>query len=342
MTGIELHESTAVVMVVALLAYALLGGADFGAGVWDLLATGPRKREQRERLQRAIGPIWEANHVWLIVVIVVLFVCFPPAFRALGEGLHVCLTLMLFGIVLRGSAFVFRAYSDDESRFAGVWGRVFSASSVFTPIMLGAALAAMASGALTFDDDGRFAGSQWTTWLAPFPMAVGVFVLCAFAHLAAVYLCVEIRDDEALRADFRRRAWWSAGAMFVAGGAARLFASGGAPEFASRLMGSWWSLPLSLGAGALLLASALALARGLWGLARLCSAGVVTLLVAGFGAAQWPWLVRPEASVDNAAAPDATHTIVLAALGAGSLILIPSLIYLMRIFKGERSFALLK
>src|SRR5262245_55702390 len=103
-------------MMVSLTFYALMGGADFGGGVWDLFAFGPRKRAQRELIAEAIGPIWEANHVWLILVIVILFTAFPPAFAAIATALHIPLTLMLVGIVLRGSAFTFRSYdkrTDD-------------------------------------------------------------------------------------------------------------------------------------------------------------------------------------------------------------------------------------
>src|SRR3954466_6248314 len=98
------------VMVVALVIYVLMGGADFGGGVWDLLAAGPRRREQRALIEKALGPIWEANHVWLILVVVLLFAAFPPAFAAISIALHIPLTLFLVGVVFRGSAFTFRSY----------------------------------------------------------------------------------------------------------------------------------------------------------------------------------------------------------------------------------------
>src|SRR5579863_4288818 len=99
------------VIMASLTFYALLGGADYGGGVWDLLARGPRANRQRELIAKAIGPVWEANHVWLILVVVVLFTAFPPAFALIFTSLHVALLLVLLGIVLRGSAFVFRAGS---------------------------------------------------------------------------------------------------------------------------------------------------------------------------------------------------------------------------------------
>src|SRR5213593_2091677 len=145
-----LADILAGIIFVALNAYALLAGADFGGGVWDLLASGPRKQRQRELIADAIGPVWEANHVWLILAIVLLFTCFPPAFARLGTRLHIPLSLVLIGIVLRGSAFTFWRYGgagdgDEAQRY---WGVVFAIASLITPLLLGTTVGAIASGAL--------------------------------------------------------------------------------------------------------------------------------------------------------------------------------------------------
>src|SRR6185503_10028786 len=131
---IGLPELIAAVMAVALNAYVLTGGADFGGGVWDLFAAGPRRDRQRALIAESIAPIWEANHVWLIVVVVVLFTAFPPAFAMLGTVLHIPLTILLVGIVLRGSAFVFRSYG---TRGRSRWGAAFASASIVTPLLLG-------------------------------------------------------------------------------------------------------------------------------------------------------------------------------------------------------------
>ncbi|HLA79552.1 MAG TPA: cytochrome d ubiquinol oxidase subunit II, partial [Vicinamibacteria bacterium] len=141
-----LELALAGVLMAALVIYALGGGADFGGGVWDLLASGPRAASQRRTIEQAIGPIWEANHVWLILVIVVLFVAFPPGFAALGTALHIPLALMLIGIVLRGSAFAFRSYGAASDLEARRWGRVFAVASLVTPLTLGWSVGAVASG----------------------------------------------------------------------------------------------------------------------------------------------------------------------------------------------------
>jgi hypothetical protein len=149
-------------MLAALVLYALLAGADFGGGIWDLLATGPRKKAQRDIVEQAIGPIWEANHVWLILVIVLLFTCFPSAFAAISIALFVPLVLLLFGIVLRGAAFTFRTYDRPEDKVQVRWGLVFSSSSVLAPVVLGVVVGAIASGRLAGPPEGstRSPGSR--------------------------------------------------------------------------------------------------------------------------------------------------------------------------------------
>src|SRR5262249_36676422 len=134
------------VMIASLVLYALGAGADFGGGVWDLLASGPRAKRQRELIAHAIGPIWEANHVWLILVIVLLFVAFPPAFAAMSIVSHIPLAVMLVGIVLRGSAFVFRSYDVQTDDVQTRWSRLFAVGSIVAPVMLGVCVGAIASG----------------------------------------------------------------------------------------------------------------------------------------------------------------------------------------------------
>src|SRR6266700_1523100 len=202
-----LADVVAGIIFAALNVYALLGGADFGGGVWDLLATGPRKQRQRELIADAVGPVWEANHVWLILALVLLFTCFPTAFARLGTLLHIPLSLVLIGIVLRGSAFTFWRYGghgDEEQRR---WGVVFAVASLITPLLLGTTVGAIASGALGEAGSAKgegFVGTYVAPWLNPFALSVGLFALVAFAFLAAVYLTLEARERE-LQEDFRRR-----------------------------------------------------------------------------------------------------------------------------------------
>src|SRR5438445_1799860 len=191
-------------MISALIIYALLGGADYGGGVWDLFALGKRAPAQRAVMAEAIGAVWEANHVWLILVIVVLFTAFPTAFAAISTALHIPLTLLLIGIVLRGTTFTFRAQDAQRDDVQRRWSLLFSIASIITPVLLGIVLGAIASGTIKLEN-GVVVSGFLRSWLAPFPIAVGFFALSLFAFLAAVYLTVESSEYE-LKEDFRLRA----------------------------------------------------------------------------------------------------------------------------------------
>jgi len=138
-----LETLIAAIMVASLIVYALMGGADYGGGMWDLLASGPKAKRQRHAIVEAIAPIWEANHVWLILVIVLLFSGFPRAFSAIMIALHIPITAMLIGIVLRGSAFVFRKYDSTEDAVQRRWSTIFGIASFFTPFFQGLTLGAL-------------------------------------------------------------------------------------------------------------------------------------------------------------------------------------------------------
>ncbi len=335
------ETSTAALLVagalgLALNAYVLLAGADFGGGVWDLLARGPRRAEQRRLISDAIAPVWEANHVWLILAIVILFTCFPAAFARLSVVLHIPLTLMLIGIVLRGSAFVFRAYDTSGDATQQRWGIVFAVASTITPVLLGVCIGAVTSGAVgraAVEPGASFADVYVRPWLAPFPLGVGVLALALFAFLAAVYLTVEARDPP-LREDFRRRALGAAVAVFVVAFGVLALAHAEAPAMATALTGAPWALAFHLTTGAAALAAIAALWRRAWRVARAASAVQVSCILWGWLAGQFPYLVPPSLTIDAAAAPGRTLRLVLWGLAAGAVVLFPSLYYLMRVFKG--------
>ena len=341
-----LPELMAGIVAIALTAYVLMAGADFGGGVWDLLASGPRRSEQRGLVSRAIGPIWEANHVWLIVAVVLIFTAFPSVYAVLGTVLHIPLTLMLVGIVLRGSAFVFRNYGSRDDRAQLRWGRVFAIASTITPLFLGVAVGAVAAGRVGAAAE-RLAGAPAggaapgfvdvfvTSWLAPFPLAVGVLALTLFAFLAAVYLTLEAPDGP-LREDFRRRALWSALAVFFAAFGALGLASSHAVRLGWGLTREPWALPLQLLTGVAALTAIGALWTRRWALARIAAAAQASLILWGWALAQYPYLVPPTHAIRDAAAPRETLELLLVALAAGAVILVPSLVYLFRTFAEVR------
>jgi cytochrome d ubiquinol oxidase subunit II len=316
---LTLAELLAGIILVALTAYVLLGGADFGGGVWDLLASGPRKHQQRDLVAHAIGPVWEANHVWLILAIVLLFTCFPKAFARIAIALHVPLTLMLIGIVLRGSAFVFQTYG-------GGGRRTFAIASLVTPVLLGVCVGAVAAGAIGLE------GGAWGSgfhvlyvapWLTAFALAVGLFTLTCFAFLAAVYLTLEAQETD-LQEDFRQRALLSGvWVLMMAGLGLALAPHGNLVE--PRMVAV---------TGAAALTAFWALWRRRYRVARVAAAAEVTLILWGWAVAQFPFLLPPDLPIELAAAPRATLRLVLVAVIAGAIVLFPSLYYLFRVFKG--------
>ncbi|HEU4585422.1 MAG TPA: cytochrome d ubiquinol oxidase subunit II [Gemmatimonadaceae bacterium] len=329
------------ITLVALNAYVLFGGADFGGGVWDLFAGGERRAEQRELITDAIGPIWEANHVWLVLVVVLLFTCFPPAFAALSITLHIPLSLMLIGIVLRGSAFTFRSYGSAHDAEQRRWGQMFAIASLLTPVLLGISIGAIASGrvgeAMQLDHArgaSNFVELYVAPWLTPFSVGVGVLALALFAFLAAVYLTLEARDER-LREDFRVRALWSALAVFVVAFAVLLVALATDMHISAGLTRSAWAIPFHIATGLAAIWAIWALWARRFHMARVAAAAQVTLILWGWALGQYPYILPPTLTIGGAAAPERTLNLALWALALGATVLFPSLAYLFRIFKGR-------
>jgi cytochrome d ubiquinol oxidase subunit II len=329
-------------IMAALCLYVVFGGADFGGGVWDLFASGPRKAAQRALIEKAIGPIWEANHVWLILAVVLLFAAFPPAFAAISIALHIPLTLFLIGVLFRGSAFTFRAYDDRNDNRQQRWGLIFSLASVASPVLLGVIAGAVASGQIHIES-GMVTSGYVAPWLSPFPFVVGLFALALFAYLAAVYLAAEASAAGSLELmeDFRRRALLAGVAVGVVALLAFALSFDSAPRIREGLTGRPWTWPLHLATGVAATTAFWALWRRKLALARVGVVAQTTLILLGWGASQYPYILVPSHTLTNAAANPRTQELLLIALGAGSLLLFPSLYVLYRVFKGERPFRVL-
>lgn len=334
--GIRLSQADVLAgaIVAGLNAYVVLAGADFGGGVWDLLARGPRRERQRELIAHAIGPVWEANHVWLILVIVLLFGCFPSAFSRLAIGLHIPLTLVLLGIVLRGSAFTFRTYGGDDIPVQRRWGRVFASASLVTPLLLGVAVGAIAAGRVVPPTGVGFVVDYLKPWLSPFTLSVGVFAVLLFAFEAAVYLTLETSVTE-LREDFRLRALGAGIGVFLAAMATLGLAWREAPLVWTGLVTAPRALPIHLLTGASATLALWALWQRRYRLARTAVIAQVTLILWGWALAQYPWIVPPELGISEAAAPAITLRLTLIALACGAIVLFPSLYYLFKVFKAR-------
>jgi cytochrome d ubiquinol oxidase subunit II len=317
-----LANATAVVLFFGVTAYALFGGADFGAGFWDLTAGGAQRGERpRALIDHSIGPVWEANHVWLIFVFVVLWTGFPPAFAAITSTLFVPLSLAAFGIVLRGSSFAFRK-SVFRTRDQRNFGAAFALSSVLVPYCFGAVAGAIASGRVPASGG---AGDTWSSWINPTSVLGGVLAVTVCAYLSAVYLTVDaerIRDAR-MEEYFRRR---SIGSAIVAGAVAfvgTIVLRADARYLFDGLTSR--ALPLVIVSALCGIGSLGLLVRESPRAARLLAAGAVASVVIGWGVAQWSYMLPTSLTVEQAAAPAGTLKAVLGVFVLAAVLILPSL-----------------
>jgi cytochrome bd-type quinol oxidase subunit 2 len=318
------------VMFVGLIAYGLFGGADFGAGIWDLLAGGTRRgARQRDLIEHSIGPVWEANHVWLIFVLVVLWTAFSGAFAAVVTTLYLPLTLAAFGMIGRGAAFAFRK-SITTLPMRRFLGAGFALSSLVTPYFLGAVVGGVASGRVP---PGIAEGDVITSWVNPTSVLGGVMAVLVCAYLAAVFLCGDARREgaEHLAGEFRIRALGTAAVTGVAGLAGLFVLRNDAPLLWEGLTGR--AMPvvgLSVVAG---LVAVYCLATKRYVPARLASSLAVTTILVGWAVAQYPYILVPDLTIEEAATGRATLQAMLIALAAGAVFLVPALVYLFVLFQ---------
>jgi cytochrome bd ubiquinol oxidase subunit II len=311
----------AVVLFVGVIAYAVLGGADYGAGFWDLTAGGAeRGRRPRHLVDLSLAPVWEANHVWLIFCLVMLWTGFPAAFAAIMTTLYIPLGLVALGIVVRGSGFAFRKVfvRTEQQR---VVGASFAASSVLTPFFLGAVAGGIASGRVPVDGH----GDPLTSWLNPTSLLGGVLAVLTCAFTAGVFLTTEARrrGEADLARYFRRRAQVTAvvtGAVAL-GGIAVLSAD--APRLFDNLLGR--ALPLVILSGICGLPSLLLVHRLAPRAVQGTAVGAVAAIVAGWGVAQYPYLLGTRLSIEDAAAPAPTLTALAVVAAAALAMVVPSL-----------------
>jgi cytochrome d ubiquinol oxidase subunit II len=318
-------DLTAITLWLGVTAYAVFGGADFGGGFWDLAAgSGPEARRPRALIVDAIGPVWEANHTWLIFDLVILWTAFPAAFAAIMSTLFVPLSLAAVGIVLRGSAFAFRPVAGGAVG-RRVAGAVFAVSSVVTPFFLGAAAGAIAGGRVPA---GETPGDLFASWLNPTSALVGLLAIAVCAYLAAVFLVADARrlGQADLERYFLRRATLAAvvaGALAVAGiGVLQV----DAPVLAGELTRTGW--PFIVASGVLGLAALVLLRRGAPFGTRPLAVGAVVAVVWGWGVAQYPDILPGTLSLTAAAAPSGSLDALLVIFVVAALVIAPSLVLL--------------
>ncbi|MDB5050826.1 MAG: cytochrome bd ubiquinol oxidase subunit [Fibrobacteres bacterium] len=324
---------------VSLLLYCLLAGADFGAGILEIFMGRENRRAQRDIIDRALGPVWEANHMWLILMVVILFMGFPLVYSSVSTYLHLPLTAMLIGIIARGCSFTFRHYDAVKGRSQRSYTLFFIYSSVWTPFWLGVVTGALVPGGIDPAARGYLEGYVWP-WLRPFPLALGAFTVCLFAFLAAVYLIGE-SPPGALRRRFARRAAIASSVAVAAGGLVFWAAERDGVDLAARFMGS--------GAAAACVVAATFIMPVLWAVlgqqwgwaARMLAGSQVTLILGAWFVVQFPILVKMGNGRDltffNAHAPEATLDQLGIALIVGAVLILPALFFLLRVFKSSES-----
>ena len=346
----------ALLLGVSLTAYALFAGADFGAGVLDLLAG--RHARHRAAVETAIGPLWEANHVWLIFAITVLFSAFPSAFSALGTALLAPLTVAALAIVLRGAAFGLRSTVDPGTRIHSRLSLVFGAASVVAPFAFGLvaggiAVASRAAGANGVASASRAAGANGVAsasraavgragavpsipWSGTFAIVVGALSVCLCSALAASFVAVRLAraGETRLAARFRRRGMQAWAGVLALGGAALGVAASASPALFHRLTGA--ALPLVVLGFAAATLSAVALAGCRYRLARAGSLLTGAALVWGWFVAQAPDLIGPRVTIHSAAATPPALTAVAIACGLVLLGVLPALCLLFVMFSRPR------
>jgi cytochrome bd ubiquinol oxidase subunit II len=327
----SLALAVAIALLVGVVVYAIFGGADFGAGFYDLTAGGTtRGAELRTLVDHSIGPVWEANHVWLIYVLVMWWTAFPTSFAATMSTLILPLLLALLGIVLRGASFAFRKYSATLSQ-ARLFGAVFAGSSIIAPFFLGTVAGAIASGRVPAA--GR--GDLWSSWLNPTSLLAGVLAVGSCAFLAGTFLTADAARGglTGLYEQLRRRTLVVGAVTGVLVFGALVPIAEDAPTLADGLTGR--AAPLVV----LSMLGGLATLALLWtrrpGPARLSAVVAVVGVLLGWAVGQYPWLLVDAVTIEDAAgAPATLRALLLVAALAGVLVL-PALAYLFRLTQTE-------
>ncbi|MGE0878850.1 MAG: cytochrome d ubiquinol oxidase subunit II [Acidimicrobiia bacterium] len=317
--------AVAAIMFVGIIAYTIFGGADFGSGLWDLTAgDAARGAKLRTLIDHSIGPVWEANHIWLIFVLVYLWTGFPAAFAAICETLFVPLSLAGLGIVARGSAFAFRKFAPAVAQ-ARLFGALFALSSIVTPFLFGTIVGAVASGRVPLDGT----GDRWSSWTSTTSLIGGVLAVATTSFLAAVFLTREAQrtGDDELYGRCRKRALGSGAVTGVLSLIAVAPLHADAPHLFRHLNGR--ALPLLLVA---VLAGTTAIVT-VWtnraDVARVAAVAAVGAVVAGWGVAQYPWVLVDTARIEDVAGNDATMWGLVVVFLIAGVTVVPALVWML-------------
>jgi cytochrome bd ubiquinol oxidase subunit II len=322
-------------LLVSVYLYCLLGGADFGAGILELTASRKSKERVKKMVTDAIAPIWEANHIWLIVAVVILFNGFPLVYTSISIALYIPVILLLLGIVFRGTAFTFRHYDAIKDRSQHVYSVIFAYSSTVVTFFFGLIVGAIVSGKILNNPSNFYEGYIYP-WLNLFSISVGLFLCALFAFIASVYLVSEFTDDET-RKEFLTKSKLANLFAVILGGMVFISSYIGNVGFTER----FFSNPLSI--AFIILATVtvpllwMFLNRKKTWLSRITAGAQLLFILGAFYAVYFPSIIvigdGEDLSLINTAAPDTTLAYLGWALIVGSLLIFPSLFYLYKVFK---------
>jgi cytochrome bd ubiquinol oxidase subunit II len=322
-------------LLVSVYLYCLLGGADFGAGIIELTASRKSKERVRKQVTGAIAPIWEANHIWLIVAVVILFNGFPPVYTSISIALYIPLILLLLGIVFRGTAFTFRHYDAIKDNAQEVYSVIFSYSSIIVTFFFGLIVGAMVSGKILLEPSGFFEGYIYP-WFNLFSISVGLFLITLFAFIASIYLISEFTDDETRR-EFVRKSRFANIAAVIAGAFVFISSYIEGVGFTQKFFSHPVSIALIILSTAILPLLWMFINKKKTWLARIATGAQLLFILGAFYAVYYPVIIvfgdAEDMSLLNTAAPEITHVYLGWALIIGSLLIFPSLFYLYKVFK---------
>ncbi|MEM1323476.1 MAG: cytochrome d ubiquinol oxidase subunit II [Bacteroidota bacterium] len=325
-------EFVMLVMGVALFFYTVLGGADFGAGIIEML-TGERSIRT---ISKAIAPVWEANHVWLILVLVVIFNGFPKVFSTMSIMLHIPLLLVLVGMIFRGTAFTFRHYDVIEDSSHRYYHFCFRASSLLTPFFLGMTLGAVILGRISPDLNAGFYAVFIAPWLNAFCIGMGLFTTLLFSYVSAVFLIGEVETEEGrqIMITYSKR---SLIALMLLGALIMALAEWSGLALFQQFLAQPISLATIILATLLIPLIFRTIEKRQINTMRVLVGGQVAVIFIGWAAVQFPDFIRfndgTALTIYNTAAGAATFRQLVIALTVGVLIILPAFFYLFKVFK---------
>jgi cytochrome bd ubiquinol oxidase subunit II len=324
-----------IILSVSFMLYAILGGADYGAGIIEIFAG----RKGEKIISKAIAPVWEANHVWLILAIVIIFTAFPQVYSTISTSLHIPLMIVLIGIVLRGSTFTFRHYDVARDESHKYYTLLFRISSFITPLFLGVTLGAMILGRINLDTSGNFYEKFMEPWLNGFCFTVGLFSASLFGYIAAVFMLGEVES----LGDRKRYVQLSKVFLLITI-ALGVLVFVIAEWYGHRLFNEFFASGFSIAA----LSTVLLLIPVVFYLfhhpniiyLRVVAGVQVSLIMLGWFAIQFPVLIYEKngnhLSFYNTTAPESTLLQLLIALFVGLVLVIPAFYFLFKVFKGVK------